>query len=580
MSRKFYIPVEVNNQTVSEETVAWYFPLLTGNQYLSKKVIKAYCSVNGLSKLFYEAGGGESGYKIKRLVFDYDYQANNTYPRTRPTILDTLRYAIEKTVSYNRYTSNDDFWLKLKNNEDEICDYVESLLDSSDNAVIVQTSFLSYYRIGITCYVGYSPATTIPVTGIGVTNAYKQIYYSTSGDGNSRIYIRVYMDDSGNLTKEYGTYSRNLGFRMGNDTSIYSSSYNYLSYVANIGVHFEEFNSGNTIANWDFTKSLYDTVDGVIGCRETYDGSQTTIDNTGLHLALYDACELPSWLMRYGDSIEIEFGNFTDIGGGTLIIFAYNAPALFYTSTDGWYLSAGTLKEPIGNYDADLFKNATFKFHYDSDNYISLYKNNTLIYTSSSVKMTEAAKTGSAMRVCPAIACDIKRMKIFNGIEYYKKATHGASAELTNNIVQPLYLESNSLNTVIKKYTSDRRHTETYIYSIGSSTSDVYWVVLRMWDNNHTYQSYYPIFISENTFTLNLTRYRDDVYQSDTTLTPSAKTRYNKTYYVCGTAGFTSLDIINFNVDMDRASECLIYNISSDISTWEAAYIVFDGTIS
>lgn len=58
MSRKFYAPVEVNNQTVSEEVTAWYFPLLTGNQYLSKKVIKAYCSVNGLSKLFYEAGGG------------------------------------------------------------------------------------------------------------------------------------------------------------------------------------------------------------------------------------------------------------------------------------------------------------------------------------------------------------------------------------------------------------------------------------------------------------------------------------------------------------------------------------------
>ena len=61
MSRKYYVPVEVNNQSVSEEVVAWYFPLLTSGQYLAKKVVKAYCPVliNGqsVSKLFYEAGG-------------------------------------------------------------------------------------------------------------------------------------------------------------------------------------------------------------------------------------------------------------------------------------------------------------------------------------------------------------------------------------------------------------------------------------------------------------------------------------------------------------------------------------------
>lgn len=58
MSHKFYVPVLVNNQSIAKEVKAWYFPLLTSGQYLSKKIIKAYCSVNGVSKLFYEAGGG------------------------------------------------------------------------------------------------------------------------------------------------------------------------------------------------------------------------------------------------------------------------------------------------------------------------------------------------------------------------------------------------------------------------------------------------------------------------------------------------------------------------------------------
>ena len=177
-------------------------------------------------------------------------------------------------------------------------------------------------------------------------------------------------------------------------------------------------------------------------------------------------------------------------------------------------------------------------------------------------------------------APQIRKIEIIGGRDYYKKATHPASAQLTNNIVQPLYLEPENLNAVTKKYTSDRRHTETDVYSVDSYSSVVYRVTLRMWDTNHTYQSYYSFFISESSFTLIQTHYRDDTYQYVATRTALAKTRYNKTYYVWGAGDFTNLNVITTNADLERASECLIYFISTDISMWEAAYIVFDGSIS
>lgn len=117
MSRKFYVPVEVNNQSVSEEAVAWYFPLLTSGQYLAKKVVKAYCPVliNGqsVSKLFYEAGGGDG------VIFD-----NGVFYHV-PVGMDVDNYLEGRNVAalQDYFFYPNPFWLNLYNyNEWELDD--------------------------------------------------------------------------------------------------------------------------------------------------------------------------------------------------------------------------------------------------------------------------------------------------------------------------------------------------------------------------------------------------------------------------------------------------------------------------
>lgn len=407
MGKKAYVGVSDKARTVKN--------IYVGVGGKARKVVKGYVGVNGKARQFWPARNPWDPYAGKKLVFDYDYQPGNSYPRNRPGIIETLRYSLEKTIFYNSKTGYDTYWQKLASKVDEICDYVESLLVPSDNAVIVQTSFSNYNSIYILCYIGSSPATMIPVTGIGNYSAYKQIYYDTTGDGNSRIFTRVSMDSNGNLTKQYETYSRGIGFVMGNYVEVYGQEHNYMNYITNNGVHFEDFNSGDIVANWDFTQSLYDTVEGVVGCRDIIWGD-TTIDSSGLHLYQTDGCDLPSWLMRYGNTLEITFGDYTDAGAITW--FNRNSAMFGYTQSDGWRLFdsnlVGTRSEPIGNNNNDLFKNAKFKFHYDDRDFISIYRNNSLLYKSSLVKMTALAKTGSPMELCNTMACTIKKIKIFN----------------------------------------------------------------------------------------------------------------------------------------------------------------------
>lgn len=175
-------------------------------------------------------------------------------------------------------------------------------------------------------------------------------------------------------------------------------------------------------------------------------------------------------------------------------------------------------------------------------------------------------------------APQIKKIEIIGGRDYWKKATHQPSAELTNNIVQPLYLDM-VLTTTIKVLSPDSSYTETDVHEVDSYSSVVYRVVLWQWDYYQTYKSYHVFYVSENPFTLYQKHYKNDVYQYDATRTALAKTRHSKTYYYYGVGNSTNLRLVSTNADIGKASECLTYFPSTDISVWEAAYIAFDGTI-
>lgn len=159
-----------------------------------------------------------------------------------------------------------------------------------------------------------------------------------------------------------------------------------------------------------------------------------------------------------------------------------------------------------------------------------------------------------------------------------KQATHSATQYLTANIIQPVYIDEELYTYVSQKGTSNS--TEVRFVNLNSSSSVVYKVLLMMWNYEHTYKQFQPLYISENPFSIRIIYYRNDVLQSDTVENAVAKTRHGKTYYVRQVAGFMSTALYSCNLDLEKFTECTIYNPTTDISQWEASYIVFDGTIS
>lgn len=383
-------------------------------------------AMSGLAQFSNVGQKGKSGiwedYVIQRLVLDYDYQTGNTYTRSRANILETVRYFLNKTIFWNSSTErdniNDNFWVLLSKKVDEIVSYVESLLVQTDNQVLCQTSFSNYNNVTFYFYIGNSPANNIVVTSL-YPETYEEIYNDVQSDGNNRIYISASMDNQGNLTKTSGTWSRGLGFVLGNYHDVYGQEYNYLNYLSNVGVHYEFYNSKDLIANWDFTNSLYDTVERLCGCKDIRWGG-STIDNTGLHKYVSDTLELPSWLMRYGNTLEITVGDYTlsEYNNCFICWFNKNSCIFEYRDGEGWRFwdtnQVGTSGELLGNLDSSLFKNSTIKIRWDEDRFLSVYKNNVLLYKTVRIKMTDLAKVGSEMRLLGNMTVDVKKVKIYN----------------------------------------------------------------------------------------------------------------------------------------------------------------------
>ena len=270
-------------------------------------------------------------------------------------------------------------------------------------------------------YIGHSDVSSINVTSVTCGQTFKWVNWDSTNFGNSRIFIRFTLNSSGTFEKTNSSYSTGLSMWLGNYHEVYSQTHNYLQYVINLGVHFEDFNTGDIVADWNFRSSNYDSVEGIVGCKYVQYNS-STIDSTGLHLSAGDYCDIPSWLMRYGNTLEIEFGDYTPTTQGALQFTWFNKNSVLFsfdpTSGVGWKLFdsnlVGTREETIGNTNVNLFKNSTFKMRYKEDGYIEIYKNNTKLYTSHIVKMSSLAKTGNKACIGQVGEFNIKTMKVYN----------------------------------------------------------------------------------------------------------------------------------------------------------------------
>ena len=421
MGKKAYIGVSDKARTVKN--------IYVGVGDKARKVVKGYVGVNGVARQFWPSRNPWNDYAGKKLVFDYDYQNGVTYTRNHASIEETIRWAIEKTIFYNRGIDYEGFLDILEAKKEEIVAYTVNQLQPSDNCVFFATSLSSaFHNITFYAYVGHQNASTIEIGNKNDGESYPLFYYDTSdqaAEGKSRIYTMVKVLSDGTLQKQTQAYERGLSHSLGNDVDdVFETTWGIViqNNIINTGVHFENFNSGDLVAYWDFTQSLYDTVEQLVGCRDLIWGD-STIDNSGLHLSLGDVIEVPSWIVRYANTFEMTIGDY-EINqtylNGTMFWFNKNAACLAYYESDGYWkfvdntVWSSTLEESTGITDVNFFKNSRIKIHYDENGIIKLYKNDVLQYTTHSVKMTLTARCGSPARFCVNIAGTVTRLRFYN----------------------------------------------------------------------------------------------------------------------------------------------------------------------
>lgn len=423
MGKKAYVGVGDKAQTVKN--------IYVGVGGKAQKVVKGYVGVNGKAQQFWPARNPWNPYTGKRLIFDYDYQAGHTYTRHRAGILDTVRFFIEKTIQYNRGVFDTEMDL-LESKIDEIVNYVSSQLTASDNTVQVQMSLTTNFNpISVWCYIGASTKSYIEVTSVGNDDCYREVFHKLRdaqdvlNEGTYRLITETKLYPNGNLTKQILQNTGNFGMTLGNDvddTFYTSSGIVYLQRLTNVGVYFESFNTGDIVANWNFTQSLYDTVEQLVGCRDLIWGD-SSIDSSGLHLSNNDEIEVPSWLARYANTIEMKVGTYEinqTYGNGTVFWFNKNSAMLCYYESDGYWKFqdasswSSVLNESTGITDANFFQNSTIKIHYDEQGYITLYRNGVKLYKTHTVKMTLLARCGSPGRFFVNITGTVKQLRFFN----------------------------------------------------------------------------------------------------------------------------------------------------------------------
>lgn len=391
----------------------------------SKKILKGYIgNAQNKSRLFWPAGSHWNPYSGKKLVFDIDYEPGNTYVRYRADIEETIRFSIWKTIFYNKGLYKN-FINLLQSKIEDIVSYALSQLISTDNVVYINTSVSGSFRsITFLFYVGNSLATSIKINALSDTGAYPLFYYDTSNsqvEGTSRVCISYKLNEDGTVEKQTYAAQRALTNFLGNgiDENMYASNGIVVQKsLINTGVHFEDFNTGDIVANWNFTQSNYDTVEQLVGCRDLYLGN-SSIDSSGLHLVYADLITVPSWLTRYANTIEIEFGTYsinTSAGNGSIVFFNGNKVVLSYYQSDGYwkFMDNYSEEESIGVNSSNFFENSKLKIHYDEDGFITLYKDNVKIYKTQVIKMTSSAKQGYSTQFCANISGTVKKLKFFN----------------------------------------------------------------------------------------------------------------------------------------------------------------------
>ena len=139
------------------------------------------------------------------------------------------------------------------------------------------------------------------------------------------------------------------------------------------------------IANFDFTQSLTDSVNGMIATI-----GAATRDSNGVHLSASNSyiniADLKGIMYLPIFTIEVDVGacNATPSSDHKRFILWNNDSGFIFRSTGNWNIYNNGWQE-AGSSDINAFSNSTLKMKFYFDHKIEVYKNNTLFYSDNNV---------------------------------------------------------------------------------------------------------------------------------------------------------------------------------------------------
>lgn len=380
---------------------------------LSDNIVKGYCSVGGLSKLFFGSGG-----LYPSLKFAYNYQKNNTYPVYRASIRDTVKYMLKKTIYISMHSSASLLLGVLETKIDEILNYVDNAA-SGCNQCSCGIQDISNTSVTMNILLGNSQLSEVTISSAYENYKYYPIYYISGKAEKASTFCQIVVKLDGTITKTTRTTTSSLNNFIGQMVS-WNSSYPTIAYidrVSNLGVRIQQIYTSSPLADWDFTVSSIDKIDNLSAQSDSFGSLIVPIYSDGIHLTqIYSGLNVAPWMLKYCNAFEIEIGNVNDVTQYGTYLMNSSEFYLSYSSTDNkWFFGEHSLNltEDIGVTDKTFFANSVIKITFDSEDYPSLYKDNTLIYKCNVVRLQRDKVYGDVLSLLYGYACSISSLKFY-----------------------------------------------------------------------------------------------------------------------------------------------------------------------
>lgn len=354
----------------------------------ARKIVGGWVGVNGKARRIWSSAS--SLIHTKQL---FDYEVGQTYSMTKADMKATIKYAIMEYDYLDCLYDSVSVAIKenMKSHVNSILSYFDSVVSALADTVMVQISRVNATSIRVNVFPSAVDSSAVRVTQKNIGNVCKE-YYSTSGL-TATTYTAFYcLITADSIT--YNTVNPTSPNFIGAQVT-FNDTPSLLISTNNIGVTYADSDINTVLADYDFTQSVYDSID-----RLTIYGNVVQ-SSSGIQITSGRFARLPAEFSYRGVSFEIKIGAMNCSNTSTTHrLFTYMAQGQnqSYTglewlgSQNTWNIYDATTGHSLDIHDANFFANSTLKIDIESDGTWKVYKNNSLLITVSQMPL----KTGAS----------------------------------------------------------------------------------------------------------------------------------------------------------------------------------------